>query len=183
MTSKLAGIGKKTAWKIFQSHAKLLLGLGTSVDMCDSDLADTETYVCKLYDQHTLSKSINEVRASLFRSYKSNIDKLPPTKDALHQHIKQANYQAHIWKQSLVTVMDIPPPPNGHGWKQTESSIELVLMTQEAIPSNYIELASCGCTPSGFHCRTNHCMCKKNDLKCTNGCQCTDVCENLCNES
>lgn len=178
-TSKFSGIGKKSAWQVYEIYAQLLTDFG-STNIQPEGMENVETFVCKLYDKTTEETSINKVRASMFRSYKQNIDKLPPTKDALTQHLKRANHQATIWRKSLHTVQDIPNP-DGNGWKETLTSLEPVLMTRQPIPPNYIEVASCGCTEQGYHCQTNHCLCKKNNLRCTTACKCKEYCENPCN--
>ena len=40
---------------------------------------------------------------------------LPPTRDALRQHVRRANFQAGVWQRSLYAKADVPSP-DGHGW-------------------------------------------------------------------
>ena len=65
-------------------------------------------FVCKLYDLKSTSDSIHEVRCSLFRKVKANVNTLPPTKDALTLHLMRAHYQTKVWKQALVTHPSFP---------------------------------------------------------------------------
>ena len=179
-TSKFAGIGKKSAWKVFKEHPELLSSLGIASDLSENVQKDAEDFVCKLYDINSTTSSINKVRANTFRNHKSKLDNLPPTQNALIQHLKRSNYQAYIWRQSLHTTQDIPSP-GGNGWILKDQYLIPVLITQDAVPSNYVDLASCGCKSTGFRCRTRHCMCKKNRLRCTRGCSCKDFCCNPLN--
>lgn len=65
--------------------------------LTDDVLKSVETFVCKMYDAKSNSTDINKVRADLFRNCKSNLDSLPPTRDALVQHLKRVNYQVYIY--------------------------------------------------------------------------------------
>lgn len=99
-TSQFAGIGKQSALKIFDSLSKLIKHLGEQCPPEETVLADAEAFVCQLYNHGTDGVDINEERAAAFRKVKKNLDSLPPTKDALHLHIRRANFQCMIWKKA-----------------------------------------------------------------------------------
>ena len=56
------------------------------------------------------STSIHEIDCAPFRKVKANVDTLPPTQDALSLHLMWAHYQTKVWKQSLVTHLQLPSP-------------------------------------------------------------------------
>ncbi|KAK2553495.1 hypothetical protein P5673_025258 [Acropora cervicornis] len=70
----------------------------------DHEEADTRFVLhardAALYNHGTDGVDINEERAAAFRKVKKNLDSLPPTKDALHLHIRRANFQCMIWKKA-----------------------------------------------------------------------------------
>ena len=55
---------------------------------------------------------MNNVRHNSYRASGGVIssEKLPPYFDSLKQHIKQANYQAAVWRRSLECNPIIPDP-------------------------------------------------------------------------
>ena len=76
-TSSFSGIGKKTAWKIFQKHPELLNDVGTTV--MDSETKDNlETFVCQMYGYDEVVR-VNEVRRLMFLQAKKALDGLPPS--------------------------------------------------------------------------------------------------------
>ena len=95
-----AGIGKQSALKIFDSSSKLIEHLGEHSPPEESILADAEAFVCQLYNHGTDRIDINKERAAAFCKVKKNLDSLPPTKDALHLHIRHAKFQCIIWKKA-----------------------------------------------------------------------------------
>ena len=96
-TSQFCGIGKGSAWKALDSQtSNLLTSIGETSPPTQRTIADAEAFVCQLYHKGTREVEINRERAAAFRKVKKNIDSLPPTQDALHLHIRRANYQSMI---------------------------------------------------------------------------------------
>ena len=57
------------------------------------------------------------------------------TRICLLQHIKQASYQATIWKGATIPIIDMPSPTD-HGWKiDEEGNIDVVWMTKKCASS------------------------------------------------
>ena len=98
---------------------------------------------------------------------------LPPTRDALHQHILRANYQAAVWVRCLKQFQE-RPSPHGHGWISEESTLKINWMVQSAAPKDILQTVSCKCQ-SG--CASNRCCCRRSGLQCTDICGCQS-CEN-----
>ena len=148
-------------WKLhgrYTDHPHSLLnGLGETADLNARDRSLAEKFVCKL--NSSTETDINKVRASTFRNFKWNLDKLL-TKDALTQHIKHANYRIYLWNQALITTQDIPAAQE-HEWEICNYSMMPVMMTNDPVPANYVELSSCTCKATVYHCRTRHCLCKR----------------------
>lgn len=94
---------------------------------------------------------------------------LPPTRDALVQHVYRSNFQAYLWKHCLER--GVVPSPEEHGWETRNSNLTITWMTRPAAPSALLELMRCECS-SG--CSTATCRCFKNSLPCTDACQCQD---------
>ena len=96
-TSQFYGVGKASAWKVFD----LLEHLGEESQISADVLAKAEAFVCKLYHRGTQEVEINKERAAAFCKSKKDLDALPPTQDALILHIKRANYQTMVWNKAL----------------------------------------------------------------------------------
>ena len=76
----------------------------------------------------------NELRYKLFARKGLQNEALPPTKDALIQHLKRAEHQTKIWLSSLEPNPSIKDP-DGHGWTKGDDGIlRPVLMTKDPMP-------------------------------------------------
>ena len=103
-------------------------------------------------------------------------ESLPPTSDSLEQHLKRADYEAYVWKHSLVAVQKLLSPA-GYSWNVIDGKLVPVHMSKEPAPTGLIELTFCKCKKSG--CKLVHfCQCKANGLFCTDACMDEETCEN-----
>ena len=140
---------------------------------------------CQLYEQNSKNNDINTLRYQTFcRSPKQN-DLLPPCKYSLFQPLQRSNYQAYVWKDSLIPMQLLLSPVIYCWTKEDEEDEELQpeLMTQESVPMKIVELLSCQCKAS--MCKTGRCKCSKNGMKCTPACICEgqkETCQNPNNE-
>ena len=174
--SAFATKGKKKAFDIVQLYPSLrqIVGsLGERVPASDEDLNKLEQFVCALYNDHRCN-SVNELRYKLFcKSKNQQSHQLPPTKAALKNHLRRANYQAYLWKHALETQMN--QAPDGHGWQLKDGQLEIYWTNQAPAPDSVMELVCCGC--KGL-CQTRRCSCVRNGLPCTEACTCQDNCNN-----
>ena len=172
-TSQFSNIGKKTAWKVFctDDNAKLLEDLGTEPRCSPDVLKIVEAFVCKLYRPICTTTRIQSLRSSMFRTSIKDLGSLPPTQDSLVQHIQRVNHQVFIWRNAAVALVDSPEPLLS-GWKIENNILLPILMMQEPVPVNYLQLSACGCSRTGYQCRTRHCLCTKAGLRCTVACAC-----------
>ena len=174
--SSFCGIGKKTAWNVLQSMKQVLpvfqhLSSAPS-SVTEEQMNEIERYVVVMYKNTSQLSKVNEARKQLFSSGNRKIEKIPPTKAALQQHVRRAAYQAgHIWGQALIPNPTLPSPSDW-GWvKQEEKWCPLwTNLSQAAIVCK--ELVKCGCTK---RCSEN-CKCRKSILNCTHRCGCQGEC-------
>ena len=94
---------------------------------------------------------------------------LPPNQDSLDQHIRQANYQCHIWRHTAQPVLNLSSFRE-HGWKVDEDGNVLVnWLTIAPAPESLLKLVNCKCRKG---CENNRCSCVKAGLNCSQLCKC-----------
>ena len=102
--------------------------LGQDLEVPNSLLELCERFVCKLYGK-VVATSVSDVWYSLFcQASRSSYEDLPPTQDALFQHVLRSNFQAHLWKACLQP--GAVPHPDGHGWCMDGEKLAIVWRTQ-----------------------------------------------------
>ena len=174
-TSAFSGKGKQAGLNLVQTDAlalKAMTQLGDNWDVTEELHNLCEMFVIHLYGVKV--QSIDEARYVLFCTKNHLSQQLPPTRDALRNHVKRANYQAAIWKHALQAKPDIPSP-EGHGWTLHENILQVHWMDAQPAPHALMQLASCGCKAD---CETRRCSCKASELGCTDACKCPSSCKN-----
>ena len=170
--SSLAGIGKKKAWDALsrsQVHQESLSLLGERSDLAQDVTTRCTAFICSLYPSPMKTPtSVDELRYLMFCQRKQKSELLPPTSDSLTLHLKRANYQAFVWRNSLVAMQELPSPEN-HGWALEDEALKPVLMNTDPAPRSILELTTCNCKK--FECRSR-CSCNMNGLSCTEACFC-----------
>ena len=118
------------------------------------------------------TNNINAVRYALFCAKAAESSHLPPTQDALEQHIQHANYQAAVWQRAL-DAEPTTPSPHGHGWALSpdKSSLSISWMTLPAAPEEVLKTTRRKCRTG---CETGCCSCHRHALPCTDACACLD---------
>ncbi|CAH3174764.1 unnamed protein product [Porites lobata] len=163
--SFFAGHSKKTAWKAFAHHQKLLESLGDG-NLDDTTVKSVEKFISRVYNAANV-EGCNEARAALFSRCRSP-EALSPTSDAARWHIARAHFQAMIWRQAHETNPTLPLPET-MGWtKSDDGKLVPKLMTLAPVPESCTEMITCGCK-SG--CSTNRCSCRNVRLPCTGACK------------
>ena len=136
-----------------------------------------EAFTCQLYEKKSYD-SVNEVRIfikdnhklinyafilfqvwyQLFCSRSAQASQLPPSNDALKQHILRANYQAAVWRRALIVQSDILNPHN-HGWihMQTNNGLRLHHWMEKLLAPRAVEMVSCNCKTG---CTSPRCSCR-----------------------
>ncbi|PIK38210.1 hypothetical protein BSL78_24949 [Apostichopus japonicus] len=177
--------GKKKALKLLQTETSFCSAFQTLGNDFETPLSITptlEAFTCKLYAQHNDS-DVNIARYNLFRLARRSEDNMPPTKDALLQHIKRVNYQAALYKRSLEQTPHVPSPV-GNGWITEDGALLINLMDLPPAPDCIMELVNCSSTCKKGHnnCSDSKtCTCLQNKLPCTDLCKCEGRhCNNTC---
>ena len=143
VTSSFSGRGKRTAWNTWQAYDQLTAALSSimqnpSEDTISQALPVIERFVILLYDKCSTEMEVNAARQELFTKGRE-IENIPPTKDALQQHILRAEYQAaYVWNQALVLQPTLPNRKK-FGWIEKNSSWEPRWMTLP-LPARLAEL-------------------------------------------
>jgi len=175
--SAFFGIGKKTAWAVWQSMPQLtptFVSLSRApAQISQDDMDQIERYVVLLYQRTSALCHVNEARKQLFTNNRK-MENIPPTLHALEQHVKRAVYQAgHIWGQSLVGKPNVPSP-DIWGWERVkdDSPWTPCWSTLPEAAKGCQELLKCGCKKEC----TKRCTCVKANLPCTQLCFCSGQC-------
>ena len=175
--SSFSRCGKIKAWETWSAYpdaTECFIKLSTSIEnLSEEDVSILERYVVLLYDRSNTTHSINECRKQLFAKKARLIENIPPTKDALYQHISRAVYQAgFVWWQSLELHQVLPNPSKG-GWKIVNNSNQPIWMKLNEVSKALTELKKCKCMKNC----SQRCTCKQYNLLCTELCQCGGQCE------
>lgn len=99
-TSSFFGKGKKTAWAVWQSLPELTLPLqllscpNPTLEMITTHTAVFQRFLILLYGvtEETIT-NVDAGRLYLFLHKEKDFDHMPPSSDALHQHILRVAYQ------------------------------------------------------------------------------------------
>ena len=99
--SALYGIGKKTAWAVWRSMPQLTptcLRLSRAPTQISLDeMEQIGRYVVLLYQRTSALSHVNEAKKQLF-THNRKMENIPPTLQALEQHVKRVVFQAgFIW--------------------------------------------------------------------------------------
>lgn len=177
--SSFAGIGKATSWKAWMTfrevdNAFLVYSqVPRSISEADESFLLIQRFVVLMYQSSSSAETVNEARRILFTQQSRSIEHIPPTSNALFQHLKRAILQCYMWTNCLrkdFTRLD----PREWGWKKIESDYEPLWSSKTNIAMEKLqELISCKCKEMCTRCR-----CVKSGLRCTLLCSC----EGQCNE-
>lgn len=89
------------------------------------------------------------------------LNTLPPTENATHEHIKRVYFQVQSWLGNKLA-------PEQWGWEYKINILMPVSMTQDPAPQKILKALFCncqkGCAPSSA------CSCRKSGLFCTEVC-------------
>ena len=171
------GIGKKTAFRMWQSHHEILplcKKLSSPVDsIAEQEIAALKKFVVLLYSKTAAYDSVNDSRKYLFSKKSRQIENIPPSQSALIQHIKRAVYQAaYVWGQMHHTMQELPSPSNW-GWTKEDDIWKPKWSTLPEASKGCRELIKCNCKTACAGC----CKCFRANLSCTFLCFCQAGCD------
>jgi hypothetical protein len=173
--SALAGKGKIQALKLVMENnlaQKAFKKLGESWLLSEAQLKSLEHITCAIYSSKN-TESVDQVRYDMFcakNDVKSH--QLPPCSNCLILHANRANYQAAVWRRSLMADPQCSSLVECGGWKfelkEDRECLVINWMNIPPAPDAVLELLSCKCTKS---CNAPSCVCVVNGLKCTDMCR------------
>ena len=132
--------------------------------------------MCRLYNQGSVT-SVNQIRQMMFLTTEKE-ELMPPTQDALQQHLMRVHYQSMVWKQANIPI-PVLPNPEDMGWTKHNGELKPVFMTIDSIPESCTNIVFCKCKKA---CKTRQCSCRNNNNLCASSCRCCNgpiPCSNL----
>ena len=180
--SSFTGKGKCKAWDAwFNSENK---GAFTSVftelgnqpkEVTEVQLKKIEEFVCLVYGVSE-KNSLGAHRLSKFqKSTDDDLRKLPPSREALWQHVKRSCYQAgYIWQECLSDLQ--LPEPKEWGWV-FDAKQGFVPCWLAVVSSVDLEkfVTTCSCKTG----KCERCKCATAEIACIRMCGCDRKCEEL----
>ena len=176
--SSMNGIGKRSAWAAWKAYPQMdavFAELSHNPNSMLDHFSDIERFIVIAYDRTSGHFEVNEARKHLFTKKGRDIQSIPPTQAALHQHMKRALFQGgHCWSHALSAAPNLPSPSDW-GWVREGDHWKPVWTTKEDASKALNKLIKCGCKKG---CKEKRCKCKKAGLTCTALCLC-DGCSHL----
>ncbi len=125
-------------------------------------------FVYKLYSDELITDDTNLdlVRMRVFCHRTQDVERIPPTSDALDQHLKRSVFQASIWITAHEPLALVPSPCN-HGWMEKGGQLVPIWTTLPLARDVFDLDVKCACTKP-----CSSCKCKKAELKCSRLCKC-----------
>ena len=153
LTSGFRGKKKKSAWNTWElykeaTEAFYILSFPASKSTLEENVFPVlEKFAILMYGGDLGMTSIDDARLALFTSKQKQLHELPPTANALQQHILRCSYQAgYVWGQATVR-NPVIPSPQGWGWTKDEKQQWVPVWT--TIPPIWEAcrqyLVKCGC--------------------------------------
>ena len=170
VTSPFAGKGKRTAWTAWDAYDDDTSAMCTLSRMPTTESVMNVLLTVIIYDRGSSESSVNGERLLLFTQQVKEIENIPPTQDALAQHVLGAGYEAgHVWGQATIKAPQLPSPADfGWTWEVANAQWNMKWMTLPPAGAACCAVIKCGCT-KGF--RSQY-KCKKADFTCTMLCKC-----------
>lgn len=172
--SRFANCGKMTAWKTWLAYpeaTQCFTKLLSLTELTSDDMDIIQRFVVLLYDRTSSKMGVNECRKELFTKKSRSIENIPPTENALEQHVKRAMLQSYIWTCCLsLNLPDINY--NFWGWINKDGNLLPQWITIPEASKACYELKHCGCLKQC----SGRCTCRKNGLNCTQLCKCDGGC-------
>ena len=177
--SSLTGKGKCKAWDTwFNSEYKdeftrVFKELGDQPEVVTVEqMEKIEQFIFLLYGVSEGSLAAHRLN-KFQKSTDDDVRKLPPSREALSQHVKRSCYQAgYLWQESL-SDLSLPEPTE---WGWTYDAINgYIPLWLSAFSSVDLEKFITTCTCITAKCK--QCKCAKSELACIRMCRCDRKCE------
>ena len=103
-----------------------------------------ERFTVILYDKTSMCNTVKKACRELFCQKNLSLENLPPTRDALFQHLLRVAYQGGIWTTSTNSNCQIPSPSQW-GWRLENNQWQPVWTTLPKAANACTELINCTC--------------------------------------
>ena len=143
------------------------------MDINSLDFEIIQSFVCILYDSSSTTTKVNKLRMEFFPRKLAMMQKLPPTKAALIEHVNRSIYQANVWLSCLDARQNLCSPA-GFRWIQMDNTWKPLWTALPDVEQNCRQLIKCGCKAEP-KC-SKKCVCKSTGLRCTALCLCRGLC-------
>ena len=179
IVSSFYGKGKCKMYDIWMNCSykdemtELFTQLGKSPsDVTDNQMSLLERYILELYGSR--ASSLGSARLDRFnKSSDNDLRALPPSRDALRQHVLRACYQSgYLWRQSVEEV--VLPDPKDWGWDldTVGAYYNPVWTTNQSSVSIKDFTKTCSCKTG----KCKSCNCASAKLPCLSMCGCGKSC-------
>ena len=114
VTSPFTGKGKCTAWTAWDAYDDATSAMCTLSRMPTTESVMNVLPIIKrstviMYDRGSSESSVNGERLVLFTQQVKEIENIPPTQDALAQHVLRVGYETdHVWGQATIKAPQLP---------------------------------------------------------------------------
>ena len=124
-----------------------------------------------------MSKPLSTILYLRFDTYHKkklslDLEKFPPTSNAIRFHILRAHFQAYIWYRAPIK-RSIDIVPETYGYANEDDELVPIITDEDILPEKLP--MPCNCKK----CKSDKtCVCRKNDLPCSEYCKCRKACSN-----
>ena len=182
VTSAFKGIGKKSAWKVWQCYPEVtdtfdeLTKHPRSLTIESSHMKVLERFTILLYSKNCSATRVNDAREVMFSSGLKSLESIPPTLHALFEHVKRTLYiVSFIWSQSLCLSPQVPSASEwGWEWDDLVKAWAPLWTSLPDVSKGCALLFKCSCIKAC----TGNCTCFRNNMKCSSLCKCQGGCTN-----
>ena len=165
--SGLKSKGKCIWWNTLKLQKHLWRSHSTPSRLCQVMTSLRDDFVCRLYNTSTTSE-VNVLRMNMFCQRSQDVQRIPPTQEALILHLQRAVYQASIWYTSHQPMLP-EEDPSSFGWQEPNNNPTPRCTALGTATEVFKLTVKCGCRK---HCIAS-CSCKREHLDCTPLCKCS----------
>ena len=133
-------------WNAFAELTEALLSLSFTPHSIPKETVKViERFVILMHDKTSRCTDIDKARRKMFAK-RLKAEQIPPTFDALEQHLRRAIYQGgYVWVQALL-LQPVLPSPTGWGWTNNDNGVYVPKWTTLPLAAKACyELLCCGC--------------------------------------
>ena len=168
-TSSFKFKGKRFCWNVSNDMPELIFAsIADNPFNISPELKDIAfRFVCNLYLKESPENGdVDQTRMRVFSHRTRDVERIPPTSDALSQHLERSVFQASIWISAHKAMMP-PLNPIDYGWLEKDGKLVPKWITLPLARDVFSLDVKCTCTLT-----CSSCKCKKANLKCSRLCKC-----------